>query len=84
MMQRPDEGVGSFFHTDYAKKYESSFKKETLYKTRKGAWVLHTAGDETGELAKWAVIPIDVAYEWLIENDHADVIPADDLAQLEI
>ena len=76
---------GTFMHTEYATMYESSLKETTLYKTRKGAWVLHdTAGGEIDEFAKWEVIPIDAAYEWLIKNNHGDVIPDDDLDKIEI
>ena len=47
--------------------------------------MLHSAGTGAiNELAKWEVIPTDYAYEWLIKNDHADVVPDDDLDKIEI
>ena len=75
---------GSAFDINQATKYESFDESTTLYKTRYGAWALQTPGDTIDRADKWASISEKTAYEWLIENDHADVIPDDAIAQLEI
>ena len=74
---------GSFIRIDQATKYESFDESTTLYKTRKGGWALCTPGD-LGMTDMWVATSEKIAYEWLIENDHAEAIPDDDLDQLEI
>ena len=73
---------GSFIRIDQATKYKSFDESTTLYKTRKGAWALHTPGDTIDKM--WAATPEKMAYQWLIENDHAEAIPEEALDQLEI
>ena len=77
---------GYFIRIDQATKYESFDERTTLYKTKKGAWALHThtPGDMIDKVDMWVATTEKIAYEWLIENDHAEAIPDDDLDQLEI
>ena len=74
---------GSFIRIDQATKYESFDDSTTLYKTRKGSWALHTPRETIAKVDTWVAIPEKIAYEWLIENDHAEAIPDVVLEQLE-
>ena len=75
---------GSFIRIDQATKYESFDESTTLYKSRKGAWALHTPGELINKVDMWAATSEKMAYQWLIENDHAEAIPEEVLDQLEI
>ena len=73
---------GSVIRIDCAKKYESLEEDTTLYKTRKEVWVLHT-GYPVDRSETWKVISETDAHVWLIKNDHAEVVPQDEIDRLE-
>jgi len=62
----------------------SQWEHETLYRTAKGTWVLHSWSQWQGSLPSYEVINETTATEWLIANGHGDDVPAPVLAAAEV
>lgn len=57
---------------------------EKLFRTARGAWILHSWSQWQGSEETYAVIEADDAHNWLVRNGHDDVVPAKVLAGLEV
>jgi hypothetical protein len=57
---------------------------EELYRTATGRWVLHAWSQWQGQPETYTEIPAAEATDWLLRNDHADVVPPEEVAVREL
>lgn len=62
----------------------SQWAHQEIYQTAKGQWVLHSWSAWQGSNPSWEVIDHITAYQWLIENNHEQEVPAEFLNRMEI
>ena len=95
-----EEGRGSWFDEDRAQLFKentrwdgrnhisvatgSQSQHEWLYQTATGRYVLNSFSDWEGTLEKYELIEEEKAFRWLIANDHAEAVPAEEVAAREV
>ena len=64
----------------------SQWEHETLYRTQRGTFVLHSASDWQGSRDNWTRLSVDEAVAWLLRNDYDPESPAEQtiVAALEV
>ena len=55
----------------------SQWEHETLYRTTRGTFVLHSRSDWQGSRDTWTRLSTDEAVAWLLRNDHEPDSPAE-------
>lgn len=94
------DGTGRWFDLDRAARFEegrtwdgrnwvsdatgSQWDHEELYQTASGKWVLHRWSQWEGSLPIYQLIGPNAAYDWLVRNGYADVVPPEALAAREV
>ncbi len=82
-MKRQGVQDGNWFDIETATKYDASnMAGDALYKTENGNFILGTL-DTDGDLS-YERKTKEIAYQWLLENNHSGAIPEAELENLRI
>jgi len=99
-MKRQRLTDGGWFDREAAKRYNedtyhdgqnfisratgTQWDHESLYRTRRGRWVLHWWSQWQGSRESWIEISADEAHRWLIKQGHSGAVPAPALQAAEV
>ena len=82
-MERQGVQDGAWFDIEVATRYDAAdMAGDALYKTENGNFVLGTL-NENGNL-DYERKTKEFAYQWLLQNNHVDVIPEEELEAFRI
>ena len=92
--------TGTWFDRDRATKYEedrdydgsrwisratgSQWNHEVLFRTASGRWILNEWSQYGNRLEKYYEVSEATAHAWLLANDHADAVPAEEVEAHEV
>lgn len=62
----------------------SQWDHQSLYRTKKGAWILHCWSQQQGAVDDILSIDDQAAFVWLIRNDYSEYVPNKELSELEL
>jgi hypothetical protein len=62
----------------------SQWDHQSLYRTKKGEWILHNWSQRQGVSEDIRRIEEHLAFTWLIKNDYSQHVPALNLSELEL
>ena len=95
-----NDGTARWFDVDRARKYDedtyatngnhysratgSQWDHESVYHTAGNAWIKRFWSNYQGRRETFEVLGVDEAYNWLVRNDHRQVVPAEYLMAQEV